>query len=448
MAKDKETSDKSMAPKDAKMEKTQSDSTKKSVEKAENQSKDKAIEKEVNKAEAKEPVKKPPPEKAKTEKAVAIARPGTQSAPLNKPTILIAGLGLVVAGAAVLGVFYNYSQWQNMASKERALLDEQVQLASALNDVRTQVGELNRLNNDVKLQIESTKQSIERNRDRQAAMQVSLEHVEELTLQKGHIPLFWKYAEVEYLLTIANHRLILERDFDTAKLALSDADARLKAIGDPALIPIRGKIADEISALKSVDRPDLPGMSARLRSLVENIEQLPLISKDHLLTITTQDQKDREIDSWTELPGTIWQDIKSLVEIKRTDGGIEPLLPPDEKHYLAQNLGLKLEEARIALLNRDTPVFRQNLSDTRVWIERYFDKESPAVTNVINTVNELESVELKPKLPDISGSLRQLRDWIAQFKNRESASLGLKHKPKVAWNNELLRQRSRENLSQ
>jgi len=440
MEKDKETSDKPAAPKEDKVEAaqnigSQNTGSKEAAKQVESQAKDKKV--------GKEPAKTSKP---KTGKAVAVSKSEAHSSRINKAMVAVAGLALLLGGAAVFGVFYNNTQWQSMAHKEQSIVDEQVKLASALNDVRSQIGELNTHNSELKSQIDSTNQSIDRNRDQQAAMQVSLEHVQELTQQKGHIPVFWKYAEVEYLLTVANHRLLLERDIDTALLALLDADAKIKAIGDPALIPIRGLIADEVSALNSVERPDLPGMSARLRSLVEGIEQLPLISKEHILTITTQDQKDREIDSWTELPGTIWKDIKSLVEIKRNDGHIEPLLPPDERHYLSQNLGLKLEESRIALLNRDTAVFRQNLSDTREWIERYFDKESFAVTNVVSTVNELESIELKPKLPDISGSLRQLRDWVEQYKNQKNASLRTQQNHNMALNINLDSVSSQEKL--
>lgn len=426
MEKDKETSDKPATPNDDKVE---------TAKPANSQAKDKIV--------GKEPVKTSKP---KTGKAVAVSKAQAHSSRINKVTMAVAGLALLLAGAAGFGGFYNNTQWQAMVHKEQSILEEQVKLASALKDVRAQIGELNTHNSELKSQIDSANQSIDRNKDQQAAIQVSLEHVQELTQQKGHIPVFWKYAEVEYLLTVANHRLLLERDIDTALLALLDADAKLKAIGDPALIPIRGKIADELSALKSVDRPDLPGMSARLRSLVEGIEQLPLISKEHILTIKARDQEDREIDSWTELPGTIWKDIKSLVEIKRNDGHIEPLLPPDERHYLSQNLGLKLEESRIALLNRDTAVFRQNLSDTREWIERYFDKESFAVTNVVSTVNELESIELKPTLPDISGSLRHLRDWVEQYKNQNKASLRIKQNHKIVSNSNLDSVSSQETL--
>ncbi|NIR97783.1 MAG: enzyme of heme biosynthesis, partial [Gammaproteobacteria bacterium] len=49
----------------------------------------------------------------------------------------------------------------------------------------------------------------------------------------------WAIAEIEYYLRIANQRLQLLRDVDTATTALKLADQRLRALGDPALYEVR-----------------------------------------------------------------------------------------------------------------------------------------------------------------------------------------------------------------
>jgi uroporphyrin-3 C-methyltransferase len=243
-----------------------------------------------------------------------------------------------------------------------------------------------------------------------------------LAADKGKDPMLWRLAEVEYLLSVANQQLILERDVNTALTALQDADRRLEAIGDPALIPVRKLIASESTALKSVDVPDVAGMALRLSSLVDNIQQLPLVSRERVKTDLAMDDS-QLVDDVNELMARIMKDLKGVVSIRRSDQPIEPLLPPEEQHYLAQNLGLKLEEARIALLRRDTDTFRQNLSDTREWVQRYFDPQSAAVNTVIATVDDLRDVELKPELPDISGSLRELRRWLSLQRQQRNASV-------------------------
>jgi len=71
----------------------------------------------------------------------------------------------------------------------------------------------------------------------------------------GRTTIAWRLAEIEYLLTIANHRLALAQDKKTAIAIFETADKRLRAIGDPSLLKIRQAISDELYALKSMLDP-------------------------------------------------------------------------------------------------------------------------------------------------------------------------------------------------
>ncbi|MFV2055795.1 MAG: uroporphyrinogen-III C-methyltransferase, partial [Thiohalomonadales bacterium] len=254
------------------------------------------------------------------------------------------------------------------------------------------------------------------------------EKIKTVSLQassKGRDPLKWRIAEIEYLLALANHRLILSQDYSTALTALQDADQRLRRIADPGLTAIRRVIASEVKSLESVQPPDIAGMALKLSALGEGISQLPLVNRERLLTAETSGLG-KEVDSWQEIPSAIWRDVKGLVTVRRNDMSIERILPPDELHYLSQNLGLKIEQARLALLRKDTELFRSNLKDTGLWVGRYFDQDTASVKNVVNTVNELLVVDLNPPMPDISASLRELRLW------RESQASARLNRPIVA----------------
>jgi uroporphyrin-3 C-methyltransferase len=293
--------------------------------------------------------------------------------------------------------------------QSQSLSNENTKLRSQLGELQQQISGLQRQDLDFNLQQEQLSGELKLHND--SLKQLS-QQFQALAADKGKDPMLWRLAEVEFLLSVANQQLILERDVNTALTALQDADRRLEAIGDPALIPVRKLIASERTALKSVDAPDIPGMALRLSALVDNIQQLPLVSRERAKTDVAVDDS-QLADNVNELMTRIMKDLKGVVSIRRSDQPIEPLLPPEEQHYLAQNLGLKLEEARIALLRHDTETFRQNLADIQEWVQRYFDLKSAAVTNVIATVDDLRDVELKPELPDISGSLRELRRWLS-----------------------------------
>ena len=101
-----------------------------------------------------------------------------------------------------------------------------------------------------------------------------------ITAMLGRTSEAWRLAEIEYLLTIANHRLSLAQDLKTAIAIFSTADERIKAMGDPGLIPIRKAISDELSALSSVNEPDIEGVALRLGSLASAVDNLPQKQKN------------------------------------------------------------------------------------------------------------------------------------------------------------------------
>lgn len=318
----------------------------------------------------------------------------------------LAVLALLLTGAVGYGVYYNYQQLQLVKQADESQADSQQSLAEQVSALRQQLQTAQAGDRQL---FDGLKATAQEQQVVQSSIRDSIDRLSGQLAKKGRGPLQWRIAEVDYLLSVANHSVILERNVQTAARALADADERLEAISDPALISVRRKIASEINALNSLDMPDIVGMSVTLQGLVEGIERLPLISKERVFD--REEVKDGPVKDWRELPGAMWKDIKSLVTVRRTLQPVERLLPPEEKHYLYQNLGLKLEEARIALLQRETDIFHRHLTDTREWVKRYFDPESAAVETVMNTIGTLVSAELKPALPDISGSLRELRQW-------------------------------------
>ena len=103
------------------------------------------------------------------------------------------------------------------------------------------------------------------------------------------------------------------------------------------------------------------------------------------------------------------------MSIQRTDAPVAPLLPPKERFFLRANLALELEAARLALLREQAALYRSSLDQARDWLTRYFDPEDAGVRAMLEAIDELQRVEVSPRLPDISGSLRLLRDHLRQL---------------------------------
>ena len=240
------------------------------------------------------------------------------------------------------------------------------------------------------------------------------ESVSVLYKNRANENLDWAAAEIEHLIVIAVHNLVLEHNVTTALAALQSADDRLKNLGDPGLVDVRRQLAEDMNALHSVKPVDITGLSLFLADLVTRAETLPLKDQpvpDQSVTQTETVNQEQQ-STFRKLLHEIWLELKSLVVITRTGSGSRALLLPEERYFLYQNLRLQLESARTAALRRDTANFHASLEIVIDWLNDYFDGTDPGISNITESLREMLGLELDPDLPDISSSLESLRIYI------------------------------------
>jgi uroporphyrin-III C-methyltransferase len=218
----------------------------------------------------------------------------------------------------------------------------------------------------------------------------------------------WLVAEAEHYLRIANAELQLASDPDLATLALKTADDRLAQLGDPAMIDVRQAIADELAALDAMDKPDVEGVTLTLASLSRVVETLPLkaVRADKA---EGGAEPEPEAGAFARAWASLKRAASGLVKVSKPGEGAIPLLSPDAEYFLRTNLELKLEVARLALLRGEQAAFRQSLDDATTWLGEYFESGNTQVKSAIDTIAELRDGVKVSAPPDISESLRLLR---------------------------------------
>lgn len=244
-----------------------------------------------------------------------------------------------------------------------------------------------------------------------------------ITARLGRTSLTWRLAEIEYLLMIANHRLSLADDVDTAITIFDIADNRLADLANPRLLGVRQAVADELLALRSLEQTDITGIVLSLSSILNEVERLPLIEQQRVAVGEKVETRTMP-DTWRELPRVIWNNIKSLVTVRYHEKPIEPLLPPKETWYLRQSLRLKLEQARLAALREETVLFRQYLTEADRWIEEFYQIDATTVVAMRATMAKMMKMELRQTLPDVTESLQRLRKVIGEQDLLGSANRG------------------------
>ena len=225
----------------------------------------------------------------------------------------------------------------------------------------------------------------------------------------------WALAEVKFLLNTANQSILLAGDVEKTQTALTLADQQIQSLSDPRLHPLRALLADEQLALSSLAKVDIAGLAVQLQSAIKGVDRLQILMGPAVVA-ASEGESDTSLslpDSLQSAASSAWQEIKSLVVIRHQDDANAALLVPEQRYFLYQNLQLKLESARLALLSGQETIFHDSLASAAQWLQQYFvGGERDAMLEMLK---QMHSQTIKIELPDISASLI----WLQQYGDQQ-----------------------------
>ena len=211
-------------------------------------------------------------------------------------------------------------------------------------------------------------------------------------------------AEVDYLLRLANERLLLFADPAAADDALDVADRHLAALENPLYAGVRQDIAAARRALAAVEMPDYDALAARIEALQRSVSGLTF-QGDEALAASPEPAGAEADQAWWEKAGDA---LSGLVTVRRaTDEGEQ--LSIEDKDYVRQRIWLQLEIAHLALMRRDEAAFRGALDRATESIATWFVAEDDAFNAVVGEIDALRAINVEPEVPDITAPLATLR---------------------------------------
>lgn len=222
-------------------------------------------------------------------------------------------------------------------------------------------------------------------------------------------------AEVEQAVTMAAQQLRLAGNVETALIALSGIEARLARAARPQFAGLRKLIVRDIERLKAQPGADVPGLSAKLESIIAGIDTLPLAYERRPKAEPVPPiGAPTEVGYWRSLARDFWNELRQLVRVERIDapGYADPgLLAPGQSYFLRENLRLRLVNARLALLTRDGRSFREDVRQATSWLERYFDGSTKPVQASLATLRALQATDVGAQLPGLNETLDAIRNF-------------------------------------
>ncbi len=310
--------------------------------------------------------------------------------------LLVTALAGLLAGGAGYG-YYRWVLTPRDANLEQALADAQQERAR----MKTRLDAFEQAHAEA---LEAHANALTQKQQRLHA--ALIERLNEVANQAPPTEREWRLAEVEYLLRVANHRLLMEQDLATALDLLGSADALLASLNDPGLHLVRAALADERLALKGLVVADVQGLYLRLDSIKRGLSALARAMPEFGPPPVVETPADAGPPE--RLEDRVLEQLRGLVRFRRIEPDAMPVIAPEEAAYLDLNLRLMLEQAQLAALKRDQVVYQASLGNAHEWAARYLNAEDPQVLATLNTLLSLREIPLDSSLPDISGSLDAL----------------------------------------
>lgn len=349
----------------------------------------------------------PPENDAPETNAVPAAVPPPAAKParglppaLRKPAVVIAAVALALLG------------WQWVETRAR-LSDVREELARRLSEgdaVAREARALSRQGQESLQSLQAKVGALEAQLAEAQGQQLALEAMyQELSRSRDERLL----AEIEQAVSIAAQQLQLAGNVEAALIALQGADARLARAANARFLGIRKLLARDIERLKALPTADVPGLALKLETVAAVVDSMPLAHEQRPVAEAPArpSKSPADLSFWQGLAREIWEDTKQLVRIERIDRPEPGLLSPSQNFFLRENLKLRLVNARLALLSRDGRSFREDIRQSRDWVERYFDTRAKPVQAALASLKTLAAADIATEPPSLDETLNTLRNF-------------------------------------
>lgn len=234
----------------------------------------------------------------------------------------------------------------------------------------------------------------------------------------------WLLAEAEYLLRLANQRLLTERQTASALALMTTADGMLRDLDDPALFPVRKALAADITKVRMAGVVDREGIYLRLDALIQAIPNLQSPMREQ--ATSEADALPANLPWYQRLLENGWRALvkmSGIVRVERLDQPLAPVLLPSEQQLLQLNLRLALEQAQLALMREEQSLYDASIARARGWLTDSFIAGA-ATTTFSQELAGLAEENINRPLPDAMAAVTALGHYINLWHQRYSDSDG------------------------
>ena len=221
----------------------------------------------------------------------------------------------------------------------------------------------------------------------------------------------WLLAEAQYLVRLADQRLLVSRDTQSALELLAAADDILRELAYPELTIVRQALISDMTSLRSVASVDYQGMYFQISSAGQAIDQLGLQGVE--VGSTSAETNNAESNSgsgfWSDRATALKSALANLVIVRKTSEEASWLVDAEGESSLRTHLDLLVMQSLSALVSGDQVIYQSALQEVAELLALNF-QQSAARDALVAEFQLFANQSVLSEVPDIAGSMRAMAE--------------------------------------
>ena len=236
-------------------------------------------------------------------------------------------------------------------------------------------------------------------------------------------------VDVESALRLAQQQAQLTGSPTPLLAALASSQQRLQRAAQPRLSPLMRAIAKDTDRIKAATLTDVPALMIKIDELSRMADELPVANglpnaanagARPVATPAKPPEGKASTDwlSWFDMQSVkvavrrvldaVHEEGRKLLRVSRIEQPEAALMSPEQSFFLRENLKLRLLNARLGLLARQTDTARADLQSASIWLGKYFDQTSRKTQAAVQLLAQVQSQLKTSELPRLDDTMAAL----------------------------------------
>ncbi|MCZ8286764.1 MAG: uroporphyrinogen-III C-methyltransferase [Bacteroidia bacterium] len=331
---------------------------------------------------------------------------------------------LLVAALAAGGLLVSGLLWQKLGNIQEELARRSIDSGAQAIEART-----------------LARQAQEGTRELSARLAIQETRISEVSLQRTQLEELMQslsrsrdenlVVDVESALRLAQQQAQLTGSAEPLLAALKSADQRLSRAAQPRLNPLQRAIAKDMDRIKAATLTDVPVLMLKIDELARMADELPvgnaMVANNASRVVQATPAPSRassapaadkpsmllfdklSLSAWSQRTlDNLREEARKLLRVSRIDQPEAALLSPEQSFFLRENLKLRLLNARLSLLSRQTDSVRADLASASAWLGKYFDPSSRKTQAAAQLLAQVQGQLKTSELPRLDETIAAL----------------------------------------